>query len=359
MDKLINRDLSIDLMRVLACISVVFMHVTSTFWYKVPVRMLSIGEYKTEISEYIANPDLNFYQSLGWYICSFLDALTRFSVPCFVMISGALILTRESVPLSYIKKKILYILKLILVWGTVQTIIMLTIGVFTKAVQSPTYYIQTIINGNGVFWFLYMLLALYIGSPVLNVVLKNRYASNVFLVLWFVFTICLESAKTLFPSLGLNVKFSYLGLFSSYSGYFFVGGYLMSRWKDRSLFFNKYKTSIGLMGLVMVLIITFGPLPGFFHNFLTPFCVIYTVSCFILLKQVPVRPYVGNKICSLAKYSMEIYALHPCILVLVKLLWEPSLEAWAMQLPVYFVFCMLVCLPIAAFVKKMPVIRNL
>ena len=220
------RDQSIDFIRMLACLAVVLMHTVSIFWYKIPARMLTLQEYQKELYDYITAPDLNVYQSWGWYFCSFVDALTRFSVPCFVMISGALILKREEITSQYVRKKALYIIKLIFVWGSIQALIRFLINIWDGNVSSFSQYLQIIINGNGVFWFLYMLLALYLASPVFNTILKNKRATSYFLTLWFLFAILLPCLKEFVSSLETNIKFSYLNMFPAYTGYYVLGGYL-------------------------------------------------------------------------------------------------------------------------------------
>lgn len=108
-----ERDRTIDFKRSIACMAVVLMHVVATFWYRTPVRYLSMDEYYAQQSEYISEYGVIGFQSAGWYVCSLIDAFTRFSVPCYVIISGTLVLNKVEIPKSYLWKKFKHIVKII------------------------------------------------------------------------------------------------------------------------------------------------------------------------------------------------------------------------------------------------------
>ena len=66
-----GRMLHYDLLRILACFSVVMLHSAAQFWYTIPVT----------------EPE--------WVIANSYDAVSRFGVPIFVMISGVLFLNND------------------------------------------------------------------------------------------------------------------------------------------------------------------------------------------------------------------------------------------------------------------------
>lgn len=69
--KKINRQGNYDLLRIISTIAVVLIHVNATV------------------------ADSNNISLVGFNICSLINIITRFSVPCFVMLSGAFILNNE------------------------------------------------------------------------------------------------------------------------------------------------------------------------------------------------------------------------------------------------------------------------
>lgn len=112
-----NRNFSIDFARCLACLGVVCIHVLAVYWYTVPIPLERIDTYSTWITDAVTRGVTIKYNSLNWYLASLMDAIVRFSVPMFVMISGALILNKKEISLLYIRKKILHIIYVILFWG--------------------------------------------------------------------------------------------------------------------------------------------------------------------------------------------------------------------------------------------------
>lgn len=108
-----KRDESIDLARCISCIGVVIIHAIAVYWYGTPVVLKGVEQY-------FENESLKLleWETLSWSLCSVIDAGARFSVPVFVMISGALLLNRKNgLDTAYIIKKCIHLVELILAWG--------------------------------------------------------------------------------------------------------------------------------------------------------------------------------------------------------------------------------------------------
>lgn len=69
--KKINRQSNFDLLRIISTFAVVLIHVNANV------------------------ADSNNISLVGFNFCSLINIITRFSVPCFVMLSGAFILNNE------------------------------------------------------------------------------------------------------------------------------------------------------------------------------------------------------------------------------------------------------------------------
>ena len=108
----------------------------------------------------------------------------------------------------------------------------------------------------------------------------------------------------------------------------------------------------------MVLLMTLAGIPGFLHNFLSPICVCLSVSVFILLKSSRVPAKITSIVSAIALSSMEIYALHPCLLELLKKIWAPSGQYWLFQILIYFVTVVLLSYLMAVGLKKLPLFRK-
>lgn len=86
-----KRKIYCDYLRLIATFAVVVLHVSASNWYGADVH------------------------GLAWQSFNFYDSATRWSVPIFVMISGALFLGRE-IPIKKIYSK--YILRLVIAFFT-------------------------------------------------------------------------------------------------------------------------------------------------------------------------------------------------------------------------------------------------
>ena len=84
----------IDYLRVIAIVAVITIHST-TFFYS---KFIEIGQ-------------------LNWWLANLLNSASRFAVPLFVMISGALLLGRNLTIVEFYKKRAIRLLPAIIVWN--------------------------------------------------------------------------------------------------------------------------------------------------------------------------------------------------------------------------------------------------
>lgn len=361
-----ERDVTIDLIRSLACIAVVIMHTISSIWYPIPVKLLDINAYEKDLSDFLTSFTLFPLNSFHWYAISLLDAITRFSVPVFIMISGALVLSKDEIKIKYGFKKTWYIIKLIIIWGGLLSVMLFFVNHYIGDNRSITYYVQTIINGNGVFWFLYMLLPLYIAAPVFKAIVKDKNATILFVVVWAFLTILLQFTKSILPTLEDNIKFEYLTQFSIYSG-FYVIGYLLYEKKriGGGILHLSKKHSLILacsLGMASMIIITFVKPVGLYHNFASPFSVLWSICAFWLLVNTRIDGWLKTLFTWVAEYSMGIYALHTLFIKLFNSLLPFDsfiTKGWPIYLLIlWFLVFGFSCL-FAWLYKKLPIVRKL
>lgn len=361
-----SRDITIDFVRIIACIAVVLMHVVSVFWYPIPVKLDTIINSYAEINNYLCAKNISaLLGSYQWYILSFCDAITRFSVPIFIMVSGALVLKKKEISIEYGFNKSFYIFKIIFIWGGILTVLLFLINHLIGERQSLLFYAQTLINGGGVFWFLYMLMPLYLSAVVYKAIVKDKNAMIMFLFLWFIMTVILSSLKYYCPGLDNNIKLEYMSQFSLYSGYFVLGYALYRIKSDKSEVFGlSLKTLRNIscvMVVLMLVIMTFGKPVTFFHNFSSPICVILSTSIYWILINVNVRT--NGLITKYASSTLGIYAIHMLYIKLFTLfidlesfIWKDFLLIYIIGIWIAVIFCSYVTV---AILKIIPVIKNI
>ncbi len=96
----------------------------------------------------------------------FFSAVSRFSVPVFVLISGYYMLQKERSFLELAKRSGFLLLQLIF-WSSVQFLVELVLG--TRIWNGIADLVCTVLAGSGHFWYLYALIGLYLFTPILQV----------------------------------------------------------------------------------------------------------------------------------------------------------------------------------------------
>lgn len=249
------------------------------------------------------------------------DSLARPSVPLFVMASGFLLLSPEKTdePLSIFFKKRLSRLALpFIFWGA-------TYFAWRFLVNDEAFAYGSIIQGFNTgpyyhFWFLYMLIGLYLITPILRVVVANsqRKILKYFLAVWFLGTAVIPLLN-LQPSLSLD---SNLFVFVGWIGYFLLGAFLKSV-KIKTLIFCTLLSIGWLLTMVATYFITasVGGLSSyFFYDYLSVNVIMASVGLFMLLYRIPRRQL--ENISSRAKWlihkigqnTLPIFMLHVIIL---------------------------------------------
>lgn len=260
--------LPVDLIRTVAIILVILLHAAT---------------------EGIPNLDIMSAQGIQlWWTADVYNSISRVCVPLFIMLTGALLLQPSKVeePLGvFFKKRWMRIGIPILFWaavyfawrffvnGEVLTLSSIVQGVFT----GPYYQ----------FWYLYVLVGLYLLTPVIRVVVAHAKWGTIkyFLVVWFLGT-------GLFPLLTLAVNLSVavsFFLITGLVGYFILGAYvaqLRSRRWTLSLIFA-LSTLFTILG-TFFLVGTLGESYSQFFLDASSFNVILaSVALFLILASIP------------------------------------------------------------------------
>lgn len=133
---------NLDLARVISAIAVIWLHVSAEV--------------------VVADPSV---WSLPWWIGNTANALSRWSVPVFVMLSGALLIPKARVqsPRTFIAHRVPRLAFLTLAWTGLYGMVALQteplISILKRvAVGAPYYHL----------WFLYMLIGLYIAAAFIQ-----------------------------------------------------------------------------------------------------------------------------------------------------------------------------------------------
>jgi surface polysaccharide O-acyltransferase-like enzyme len=224
-----------------------------------------------------------------WSSTSFYLSLVPLGVPLFIMLSGALLLQPSKVdqPIRVFLKKRLARIGLAfvfwsiiyLVWNYYVNNATLTVYSITQSFLEQGPYYQ--------FWFIYLIMGLYLLTPILRVVLKyaDRKILRYLIILWFL-------ASPVPPLLHLITGLApdnALFLLSGYLGYFVLGIYLIGvEVKTRTL---EILLVIGAVLTFLGLYLMNFPFHSvgsyyFFDGYLSMTVILSSVAAFLLMSKV-------------------------------------------------------------------------
>lgn len=218
-----KRENNYELLRVISMISVIIIHVSATW----------INGY----SEYISSGG-NLNRLIHPLLPCIYNSISRFAVPCFVMLTGAFLLSdsKNANYREFYKKKFLKIGLPTLIFSVLYVLYRFVICLIKTEPGGYLGIIKDAIRGAPYshMWYLYMLIGLYLLTPVV-VRFKESVSYQNFRKIAFIFIIlaCLSNWTTGEIRVNWNIGQSF-----EYLGYFMVGYVLrkdISKNKTRGL----------------------------------------------------------------------------------------------------------------------------
>jgi surface polysaccharide O-acyltransferase-like enzyme len=346
-----DRILYIDILRVISILAVVVTHTSIAIKY---------GYF---------NANINW-----WWIGNFYTALSRWCVPIMIMISGILLLdpNREYPTKIFIKKRFNKVVIPLIFWSIIYVIWRYRNDILVNKYPSLLSMVQSFISGPVYYhlWFIYMILGLYILTPVLRVYIKNADKENIkyFLVVWFVTNGIINFVEKLTNydyKVGIELYF-----FTGYVGYYVLGYYLTA-----VEFSKKEKRLLYIMSMVCVvttMIGTFilskikGTYVDDFNDFLFPNIIMMTIGVFVFIKSIDWERIIKrdsgiNKfILDMSALSFGIYLIHLLVLELLQNYYkfDARITNPLISIPFVSMVIMVISYIVIKFMKRLPIIEK-
>ncbi|UTE77351.1 acyltransferase [Rossellomorea sp. KS-H15a] len=261
-----------------------------------------------------------------WWVGNVYDGLVRWCVPLFVMISGTLLLNpkREDSLQVFLKKRASKIVLPFIAWIVFYSFWKYKSELGTVSIPAA---INEMINGTVYFhlWFLYMIVGIYLITPLIQIVIRygNRSIVEYYLVIWFITSSLFPLVKYILDiRVGLQMPY-----FTGYLGYFILGYYL-----HHIQLSTKIKNVIYSVGILSVLITitgtylgtkTLGTFDGYYYEYLSPNNVFASIAIFILFKSInwdnifeKNGPFM-KVTTSISNASFGIYLIHPLVMDII------------------------------------------
>lgn len=335
-----------DLLRIVAAFSVVMLHSAGQKWYKLPVT------------------------DRGWQIADAWDALFRFGVPIFVMISGAIFLNKDiSIKRLYFHN-IFRLLAIYWIWSALY-------GLYDcrnydlKAVDWKEIA-KEMLSGRYHLWFLPMIVAVYMLVPVLRVWVKNAEKRNLqyFLLLFFflkigMFTVSALSGNYLVRYAAGLADIMEIGMACSYVGYFVWGYYIAhygipEKW-HRAVYAGVIPAALLNVFLDRFLSLRAGEPKGEIYDSYGVFTFVIVTALFLFFTNVMGRVHYSNRaawaIRELSGGTLGVYVMH---IGMLEILEERGIDTMTVPniigIPLLALGCFAVCSVLAAVLRRIPVV---
>lgn len=336
-----QRDLRLDLLRIVAIIAVIWLHVSG----EVVVRESGPGD-------------------ADWWVGNVADAFSRWCVPLFVMASGALLLPRrpDIDPWAFYRRRAARIVVPTLFW----TAIYLGVRAIGEDASARSLVIS-VVRGTPYYhlWFLYMIVGLYVAAPLISRFLEGCPRRIVLAATCFVFLV--SSVESLMAGLADEEQaYTFLGLWPSYLGYFLAGYYLW-RWPLRRVPWALALATVlacggGIALLTGALYHALGARAWqIAYANLQPLVVLMSLTIFTAALAAPMRfsPAAARVVGAVTPLVLGVYVMHPLWLLALK---DGGIDGFlvdpAVGIPVTTLLAFVLSLVSAQAVAVIPVLRR-
>jgi surface polysaccharide O-acyltransferase-like enzyme len=307
-----------------------------------------------------------------WWASNIYDSIARVCIPLFVMLAGALLLqpSKADEPIGvFFRKRLSRIGVPFLFWGAAYFI--WSFWVNGKPLNSANIA-QGILTGPYYqFWFLYLLIGLYLVTPVLRVFFEHAdwRILKYLIIVWFVGTAIIP-LMTLFGPYSLNEG---VFVFTGWLGYFLLGAYLL-----RVQLHRRWLLYAGLLGGILWSIIgtylTVGSLGekfgAFFYDASSFNIIIASAALFLLLLAIPNQalkekfPSFSRLLHVISVNTLPIFLFHVMVLeALQRGYFGFTLSITSMnpilEIPLITALTLIICLAVILPLKKLPYVKRI
>lgn len=343
-----ERIISCDYLRVIAVFAVILMHTTAS------------GFYSLDIS------------APGWLACSAWNSMTRFCVPVFVMISGALFLNpdRQVSFRQLFQKNILRLVTAYLFWSALYAI---DTGIQAGSVNSG---IAAFISGHYHLWFLNLMIGLYLIVPFLRKITQSENLTVYFLVLSLFSAIVIPRAFEWIEELQIPglirllpyVRSAYTKLNLHFplgcTGYFLLGYFLRShaltRCQQKICYLLGAASFVFILGGTVLVSRRQGSASDLLNGYLSLPVLFESTAVFVFSQNHLARTPGSEKgyrfLLRLSKCSFGIYLVHAFVLEKLEGLFAQGIPV--LFIPVAAVGVFVISCAITALLHRIPVLNR-
>ncbi|MCX5725263.1 MAG: acyltransferase family protein [Nitrospirae bacterium] len=326
------------MIRVSACLAVVLLHLAATA---------------------VMQPDQ--LGTVSWHLANLIDSATRWCVPVFVMLSGALLLdaTKHSSPREFWTKRMNRLLPALLFWSAVYLAWRaffwnqpLTVNSITQDLIAGRPYIHL--------YFLFLIAGLYLVTPFLATAahnLESQHLGQAILVM---------AALALGANLADFLATSAFTLFVPYLVYYFAGLYCVRVLRHSPGPYGLFLAgAIAMTTLLTAFLVSAKGLDDrwsfYFYEDFSPTIMVMAVTLFVVLLRASFSPAIQSVAQRLAPWTLGVYVAHPIVVELLRNLYHttmPTMFRPLYYIPVTFAATLALTFTAVALMQKVPFLRR-
>ena len=335
----------IEYIRVFAALAVVFLHIVMTLNNNYTVEELGVFNYTVFSDCYM---------------------LVKWAVPCFIMVSGALLLNPgKQISVKKTGKYIWRILLVLLTFGVVYALMEL---VFIEKTIDARILGRALLNtaeGNTWthMWYIYAMIPIYIIMMPLKDFIRaqNRKSIGIFIAVLFVGNFLIPTVNTL---CGTDLK-TFMPI-NEYVTYLIIGYYISTIPNDSKLFQRPIYivggiATIGMIGIETYSLVVHNEVAAVNHSSGEILTLIQSVSVFMLMKIVFEHRETTHLVQAVSKCSFGIYLIHPFWINLIYKVLKINPLSMPIGIGIVVLFAVVFVLSFisAWLVKRLPAIKNI
>jgi surface polysaccharide O-acyltransferase-like enzyme len=333
-----QRSGSFDVIRVSACLAVVLLHLSATI---------------------VMQPDQP--GTVSWHMANLIDSATRWCVPVFVMLSGALLLDAKKCasPHEFWTRRMNRLLPALVFWSAVY---LAWRAYFWNQPLSFNTIAQDLVAGRPYIhlYFLFLIAGLYLVTPFLATAVISLSSKQLGQVIVIMAALALGANAVDF------LATSAFTLFVPYIAYYFAGLYCVRVLADRPAPYGMLLASAIITTTVLTaLLVSAKGLDDrwsfyFYENF-SPTVMVMAVTVFMVLLRASISPTIQSLAQRLAPWTLGMYVAHPIIVELLRYGYHttwPAMFRPLYYIPVTFVATIALTFAAVSLMQKVPLLRR-
>lgn len=338
-----KRETELDLLRLIAMLAVILVHVCGG-----QVKSLPVTDF-------------------NWRTMVFLRSIVTWEVPVYIMISGRFFLDpQREITGQKLCKAIWRLVVAFVLWNIVYQLYYIIAGAYAglnwKGVLAEA------IIGPYHFWYLHMLVLLYAITPFLRKIVQDKRLTEYFILMFLVFQFLTEYGYDL-PAIGSVIEdwFSKVKLYFplGYTGYFILGYYLYKYHLPKKLEFSLYMTAVGMLLLTGFANLQQSIRAGFedtwYTQYMKPNVIIEAMAIYTFgvqrLSRIQFSEKTRDCITYLSDHSFGVYLIHALMIELLTYAGlTPSLLPSIIMVPICVVIVYVCSHLVIVVLRKVPYI---